>query len=260
MYSVLRNVEILRVWNCHNLINLMPFSASLENLTTLNIQCCHRLINLITPSTARSLVQLTKMSIDGCKMITEIVANEGDATRNDIILSKLKWLLLHRLPRLTSFCSRNYAFEFPSLEQLIVNESPGMEIFSRGVSSTPRLWKMQLSVDGNDECWDGDVNTTIQRIHRTSAHHQSTAADVADVTYTSLNIDDVPLDLPAYFTDVHGHSSKLYGETALFFRLCCSALALLQFDIAAQIVELSLSMREIFLLSSKLNVQSSKED
>ena len=92
-------------------------------------------------------------------MITEIVANEGDATRNDIILSKLKWLSLHCLPRLTSFCSGNYAFEFPSLEQLIVNECPGMKIFSRGVSSTPRLWKMQLSVDGNDGCWDGDVNT-----------------------------------------------------------------------------------------------------
>ncbi|KAK2633599.1 hypothetical protein Ddye_032596 [Dipteronia dyeriana] len=168
MDSVLRNVEILHVWNCHNLIKLVPSSASLENLTTLNIKSCDGLVNLITPSTARSLVQLTKMSIDGCKMITEIVANEGDATRNDIILTKLKWLLLHRLPRLTSFCSGNYAFKFPSLEQLIVNECPGMKIFSRGVSSTPRLWKMQLSVDGNDEFLDCDVNTTIQRIHRTS--------------------------------------------------------------------------------------------
>ncbi|KAK3200422.1 hypothetical protein Dsin_023837 [Dipteronia sinensis] len=59
-----------------------------------------------------------------------------------------------------------------------------------------------------------------------------------------------------------GNLKRFYsdGAMATFFHLRCSALALLQFDIAAQIVVLLLSMREILLLASILNVQSSEED
>ncbi|KAL5768399.1 hypothetical protein ACOSP7_014952 [Xanthoceras sorbifolium] len=64
-------------------------------------------------------------------MMKEIVANEGDVTKNDIILSKLK-----------CFCSGKYSFVFPSLEQLTAGECPKIKIFSQGVLSTPRLWKV----------------------------------------------------------------------------------------------------------------------
>ncbi|KAK1583745.1 hypothetical protein Q3G72_026537 [Acer saccharum] len=84
------------------------------------------------------------------------------------------------------------------------------------------------------------------------------------------DIDDVPCHVSSHGMSASTPAGPLVtqiifllksdGETALFFHLCCSALALLQFNIVAQIVELSLFMREILLLSSILNVQSSKED
>ncbi|XP_044482728.1 disease resistance protein SUMM2-like isoform X3 [Mangifera indica] len=161
---ILQDLEILYVSCCENLINLTPSSAALQNLTTLNISTCGGLINLVTPSTAKSLVRLEQLNVYACKKMTEVIANEGEATEAEIIFRKLKRLSLDNLSSLTSFCSGNHSLKFPSLEEFIFRGCPQMSTFSRGVLSTPRLRKVQLTLGVDKECLEGDLNTTMQQL------------------------------------------------------------------------------------------------
>ena len=168
------NLEKLEIVECDNLTNLVPSSTSFQNLTTLTVCGCRGMINVLTSSTARSLVRLRQMMIYSCVMITEIVADEDDegdnyAAKNEIVFSELKELLLWNLESLTSFsCSgNNCAFKFPSLETLVVEDCPNMNIFSRGELSTPKLHQVQLKRWDDEECWtlDRDLNTTIRYLY-----------------------------------------------------------------------------------------------
>ena len=167
------NLENLDICDCHNLINLVPSSTSFQNLTTLMVYNCIGLIDVLTSSIAKSLVRLREMGIGRCKMIIEIVADDGDegdnyAAKNEIVFSELKELLLWNLESLTGFCSgNNCAFKFPSLERLVVDNCPNMNIFSGGELSTPKLHQVQLKRWDDEECWtlDRDLNTTIQYLY-----------------------------------------------------------------------------------------------
>ncbi|XP_044481632.1 disease resistance protein RUN1-like isoform X1 [Mangifera indica] len=136
----LRDLEVLHVLSCHRLMSLLSFSASFQNLKVLNICSYHGLVmKLITPSMAKSLVQLREMSIHYIETFTEIVEYEGDATTMDIVFDNLNKLSLTNLENLICFCSGNYSFSFPSLERLIIERCPNMKIFSPGSLSTPKL-------------------------------------------------------------------------------------------------------------------------
>ncbi|XP_031276815.1 uncharacterized protein LOC116135260 [Pistacia vera] len=163
--TVLQNLDILEVWWCGNLINLVPSSASFHNLTVLEVWFCKRLKNLVVFSTAKSLVQLKEMKICVCEMMTDVVPNEGDVMEPEINFCRLKTLTLFALVSLTGFCSGNSTLKFPSLEELFVIECPNMNIFSRGVLSVPNLQEVQQSWAADVWCWDGDLNTTIQNLH-----------------------------------------------------------------------------------------------
>ncbi|KAK2636990.1 hypothetical protein Ddye_031782 [Dipteronia dyeriana] len=104
------------------------------------------------------------MRIGFCAMMTKVVADdEGPITEDEIInFSKLKSLQLKYLSRLTSFCSWNYTFNFPSLETLSVENCPKMKVFASGVVLTPMLRAIQL--DSKGYYFEGDVNTTMQQI------------------------------------------------------------------------------------------------
>lgn len=113
------------------------------------------------------------MKVDGCSKITElVVAIEADEANEEIFFPKLESLDLNRLQSLTTFCSANYTFKFPSLCYLSVSACPKMKIFCRGVLSAPRLKKVRLN---DQNYWDADLNTIIQqsyyetvRIHQPS--------------------------------------------------------------------------------------------
>ncbi|XP_031260483.1 uncharacterized protein LOC116118633 isoform X2 [Pistacia vera] len=129
-------------------------------------------MKLITPSTARSLVQLRDMSIFNCEMLIEIVENEGEGdattTTTEIVFNNLKKLSLENLNSLTFFCSGNYSFNFPSLEELIIKYCPNMKTFSRGILSTPKLHKIDYERKEKDlENKGNELNTTIQQAHKT---------------------------------------------------------------------------------------------
>ncbi|GKV47951.1 hypothetical protein SLEP1_g54800 [Rubroshorea leprosula] len=128
--------------------NLGPSFIAFKNLTTLEVSA---FINLIEYSTAKSMVQLTKMSISKCQMLKEIVACVDEEVKDGIVFIQLKYLLLRGLPRLASFCSGNCGFEFASLEEVIVMGCPNMQIFSQGeCSTTNKLKKVKLTVDEDE--------------------------------------------------------------------------------------------------------------
>ncbi|GAY33066.1 hypothetical protein CUMW_286680 [Citrus unshiu] len=136
---IFQYLEILRVYLCQSLLILLPSSSvSFRNLTELVAFGCKELIHLVTSSTAKPLVRLVRVSICGCRAMTEVVINDKEGVeKEEIVFSKLKALILCDLESLTSFCSANYTFRFPSLEYLEVIGCPKMKIFTTGESITP---------------------------------------------------------------------------------------------------------------------------
>ncbi|TXG66102.1 hypothetical protein EZV62_007377 [Acer yangbiense] len=158
---IIQKLEFLVVESC-GLTDLLPPSAFFRSLKILHVQACRKLTSILTSSMAESLVQLTEMKIEGCDMLTEVVArDEGDVTKNKIIFHKLKTLILSSLSSLTNFCVEDYTFEFPALEKLEVFDCTKMEIFCRGVLSTPNLNK-------NAESSEEDMFSIKWSFHLTS--------------------------------------------------------------------------------------------
>ncbi|XP_042990748.1 uncharacterized protein LOC122317791 isoform X3 [Carya illinoinensis] len=162
--QLFHNMEYLNVSQCGKLKNIVPSSVSLHNLTGLEISSCHGLINLLTSSTAKTLVQLKRMTVIDCKRITEIVAMEDGEANVAIIFNKLTVLTLDGLPNLTHF-GFPYSFGFPSLYKVIVRCCPEMKTFSHGVLSTPKLTAVCYDDRWNSKqnlyCED-DLNTTTR--------------------------------------------------------------------------------------------------
>ncbi|XP_058000519.1 probable disease resistance protein At4g27220 isoform X2 [Hevea brasiliensis] len=167
--QVLQNLESLEIWNCDSLVTLAPHSASFQNLTTLDVWQCEILVSIITSSTAKEMVNLTKMSVRECNKVTEIVVNGGDEDQqqSEIVFSKLKSITLHCLESLTSFCSMtSCTIKFPSLVALAVTHCPRMSVFARGVVSVPRLPKAIPMGERGKMIWKKDINDTINHLHK----------------------------------------------------------------------------------------------
>ncbi|KAE8125072.1 hypothetical protein FH972_019909 [Carpinus fangiana] len=160
--QILHNLETLYLKECAKLRNLVPSSVSFQNLTELEILKCHGLINLVTSPTAKSLVQLKKMSVSECESITEVVTREGGEANDDEVISfsNLSYLKLDCLPRLTNFCSGSYCLELPSLEEVIVRRCQEMKIFSHGDLRTPKLRRVEATKE-DEWHWKDDLNSTI---------------------------------------------------------------------------------------------------
>ena len=166
-----------------NALASSPSVSSFQNLTALQVSKCHGLIHLMTTSAAQNLVQLRRMDIKDCKMMHEIMANteeEDGVEDHKIGFSRLTFLGLDGLPCLTSFCSANVAFNFPSLEEVIVRECPKMKTFAKEVFSGPKLWRVQTGKHKYEWEWEGSLNNTIQalfmemvRIHKLCCTYSS---------------------------------------------------------------------------------------
>ncbi|MFQ6670385.1 hypothetical protein Gotur_035328, partial [Gossypium turneri] len=160
------SLKCLEVWKCGNLINAgLDFSFP-KNLTTLDVFKCHEMLELITSSKVRSLACLVTMKIRECERMREVVASDGDETSYEIVFRALKRLELHCLQSLTSFCSRNYALRFPSLEQVTLSQCPRMKNFNQGELTTPKLQKVQLTQTDFMGRWAGDLNATVEQLYQ----------------------------------------------------------------------------------------------
>ncbi|KAL5743204.1 hypothetical protein ACOSP7_029936 [Xanthoceras sorbifolium] len=182
--KVIENLAHLKVSGCGNLVTLVPSSVSLQNLERLEVQKCDGLINLVTFSMAKTLEKLKIMKIVDCKTIEEIIVDVGDEIKDVIVFNQLKYLKLRCLPSLTNFCKGNFTIEFPYLQRVLVIECLKMMTFSQGVLSTPKLqrihlkeeevewhWELSVGIYGLEDkvdggCWEGDLNTTIQKLFK----------------------------------------------------------------------------------------------
>ncbi|KAH9752648.1 Disease resistance protein [Citrus sinensis] len=165
---IFQYLEILRVYHCQSLLILLQSSSvSFGNLTKLVAFDCKKLIHLVTSSTAKTLVRLVSLCVYGCRAMTEVVINDKDGVEKEEIVSrKLKRLELRDLDSLTSFCSANYTFKFPSLQDLSVIGCPKFKIFTTGESSTPPRVNVWYGETSNQRRWaSNDLNTTIQQLH-----------------------------------------------------------------------------------------------
>ncbi|XP_044495951.1 uncharacterized protein LOC123218538 isoform X3 [Mangifera indica] len=163
--SFLQNLQKLSVFGCDCLTISMPSSTSFKNLKNLSVHWCNGLDKALTCEAAKTLVNITTLVIKKCKLLTGVVASEGDQ-EEEIVFGQLKTLELSCLSSLTSFCSANYSFKFPCLEQVVVSQCPKLKIFSQGALSTPLLKKIQLTEEYNHQefFWEDDLNSTIQQI------------------------------------------------------------------------------------------------
>ncbi|XP_044474981.1 uncharacterized protein LOC123202894 [Mangifera indica] len=166
--TFLQNLRTLIVHECHCLTSLMSSSyICFKNIKHLEVERCNGLTNILACSVARTLVQITTVKIKECELVTEVIATESgiETTKEEIVFNQLETLVLHCLKSLTSFCSANYVFRFPCLEQVIVSQCPNMKTFSQGGLSTPKLKKVQLTETINAEpFWKDDLNSTIQHM------------------------------------------------------------------------------------------------
>ncbi|KAJ4701114.1 Disease resistance protein [Melia azedarach] len=139
--KVFQNLATLKVSECDKLMNILPSSVSTNNLTIVEVLKCNGLKSLVTSSTARSLMQLTRMDIADCKRIEQIVTvtDMENEVKDEISFKELEYLGLKCLPSLRSFCLGNCTLKFPSLDQVLVRECSKMETFSQGVVSTSKL-------------------------------------------------------------------------------------------------------------------------
>ncbi|KAI4353813.1 hypothetical protein L6164_002739 [Bauhinia variegata] len=161
------NLQVLEVSRCNSLTTLVQSVVSFCNMKELSISSCDGLEYLFTSSTAKSLVQLEKMSIKFSKSIKQIVAKEEDESSFDEIkFGKLEELSLISLSSLLSFFTGNITLNFPSLEKLSIIECLRMEIFSQGIINAPKLEAIKVNWDweDNDFRWDADLNTTIVKL------------------------------------------------------------------------------------------------
>ncbi|KAH9687048.1 hypothetical protein KPL70_014621 [Citrus sinensis] len=131
-------VKLRKIWQ-HQLV-----SESFNKLKNLGISVCDNLVNIFPPLVGipSSLVNLT---IRQCEKIEEIIGHVGEEVKeNRIVFNELKLLKLYDLPRLKSFCLKNYALEFPSLEEVSITHCLNMKTFSQGILSTPKLHEVRV--------------------------------------------------------------------------------------------------------------------
>jgi len=160
---LLQRVECLIIKGCKKLRNLGPSSISFGHLTYLEVVDC-MMRNLMTPSTAKTMVQLKTMKVSSCPMIVDIVAENVEEKVEEIEFKQLKSLELVSLQNLTSFSNvEKCELKFPLLEEIVVSECPQMTKFSE-VQSAPKLEKVHVVIGEKDKWyWEGDLNSTLQK-------------------------------------------------------------------------------------------------
>jgi hypothetical protein len=163
--KILQCISKFKVCDCPSLTTLFPVVTSFQNLTELVVKNSSGLVYLVTVSAIANLVHLTSMTIIGCERMKEIVANDGNGEGKVISLGKLGILKLQNLPSLECFSSTTSCiFKFPCMYSIKVEECPKMKIFCEGFLSTPTLHSATLFRYKWQRNWEGDLNTTIQKL------------------------------------------------------------------------------------------------
>ncbi|GLT62205.1 hypothetical protein SLA2020_348600 [Shorea laevis] len=111
-FNAFPRLEILFLQNLINLEKIFQGrfkDTAFSNLRTITIECCDKVKNLLSSSIARQLLHLQEISVIRCSNMEEIVDDEEQESRNDIVeATELKFgevlrsLRLQHLPKLSS--------------------------------------------------------------------------------------------------------------------------------------------------------------
>ena len=172
--------DLMHIWN-YKAAGILLLSSSFQNLRVLYVYRCHRLQYILSASIAKLLVMLEQINLDYCEMVEVVVAKEEEAQENkrsvggsnqqqQLVISfpQLRSISLVEMKNLSCFCSEPCAFQFPSLENIYMEECPKFETFVRGGTSTAETTTKFKQVKDYDlpppdtENWHGDLNTTIR--------------------------------------------------------------------------------------------------
>ncbi|XP_048134904.1 disease resistance protein At4g27190-like [Rhodamnia argentea] len=151
----------------HELKVIPPFSRFFQHIKTLDVSFCDGLSKMFTPTIAGNLAELTKLRISKCKMLTEVICDDGGEEGLVVIFNQLKYMELDGLTGLRCFSSSKYALMFPLLEDVIVSGCPSMKFFSEGPINTPKLERVQASTEV--WFWEENLNITIQNMFKEMA-------------------------------------------------------------------------------------------
>ncbi|THF97289.1 hypothetical protein TEA_020904 [Camellia sinensis var. sinensis] len=157
--KLLSSLSVLSLWNLPRLKHILNCSSrqhvQLCNLRYMRVESCGKLKYVFQLSIAQALHQLKQLCVSDCEEIKEIVAakqNEGQQEKEErvdykMVFKSLRNLSLEDLPNLSGFCAGgdDFPFEWPSLEQLVLDECPKMKTFAATTSgSTPKLKEIRL--------------------------------------------------------------------------------------------------------------------
>ncbi|KAF3660618.1 putative disease resistance protein-like [Capsicum annuum] len=161
------NLEVLNLQGAGSITALCSHqlpTAYFSKLVTLEVLWCGKLRNLMSPSVARSLVNLQRLRIIGCQSMEEVITEEeqqGDEIMcNEPLFPRLEKLKLENLRKLGHFILTKQALEFPFLREVEIHKCPEMKTFvQQGSVSTPSL----KNVNNDDKVKVDDLNEWIHQ-------------------------------------------------------------------------------------------------
>ena len=149
-------------------------SLNLPNLKVLEVEDCKKLKSLFPVSTAQSFLQLKQLKVSGSNELKTIISceyGEISAAVDKFVLPQLSNLELKALPVLESFCKGDFPFEWPSLEEVVVDTCPKMTTFALsaddGVQNMPKLKSLQVD---DQIINDYDLNAAINHLYKGKVH------------------------------------------------------------------------------------------
>uniref|UniRef100_M1BXR2 Cc-nbs-lrr resistance protein n=1 Tax=Solanum tuberosum TaxID=4113 RepID=M1BXR2_SOLTU len=119
---------------------------------------CGKLRNLMSPSVARSVLNLQILSVEACQSMEEVIKEEELVEERTIkpLFPRLEKLVLEELPKLGHFFLTKHALEFPFLGEVRINSCPEMKTFSLGSVSTHSLDRLIVDYAEEQEACDGN--------------------------------------------------------------------------------------------------------
>ncbi|XP_048135736.1 uncharacterized protein LOC125315328 [Rhodamnia argentea] len=149
---------------------LLPSSRYFQHLKTLDVSHCDGLSSMFTPTMAKNLAELIELRIRNCKMLKEVISDDGGKEGYAVTFNQLKHIQLDGLTRLSCFSSSEYTLVFPLLEDVMVSGCPNMQSFSKGPIVAPKLERIQVETQADPKpqhevwFWKENLNTTIQNM------------------------------------------------------------------------------------------------
>ncbi|PHU06109.1 hypothetical protein BC332_26931 [Capsicum chinense] len=148
------NLEVLELFYANSITALCSHQlpiAYFSKLKELTVHNCGKLRNLMSPSVARGLLNLQRLSIKECQSMEEVIAEEEQGEEimtNERLFPLLDELILDKLPKLGHFFLTKHTLEFPFLRAVQILDCPEMKTFvQQGYVNTPSL----KSINNDDE-------------------------------------------------------------------------------------------------------------